>query len=109
MGHRIAAYTPDLMDRSKISSAATAVGAELTYVGSPEALVGLAAVDTVVVDLSKRGVLDVLTDVVASAPRVIAYGSHVDTQLLDTARAAGCAEVMPRSKFFGSLGQLLRA
>ncbi|MFL5244001.1 MAG: response regulator [Gemmataceae bacterium] len=32
-------------------------------------------------------------------PRVVAYGSHVDTATLRTARAAGCHEVMPRSQF----------
>lgn len=30
---------------------------------------------------------------------VIAYGSHVDAARLKAARAAGCDEVMPRSRF----------
>src|SRR5262245_27165721 len=29
----------------------------------------------------------------------VAFGSHVDTAALAAARAAGCAEVMPRSRF----------
>lgn len=106
---RIAAYTPDLMDRSKISAAASACGHELTYVGSPEALVGLAGVDTVVVDLSKQGVPAALADIVAGGCRVIAYGSHVDTALLDAARHAGVtpADVLPRSKFFADVAAAL--
>jgi hypothetical protein len=37
----------------------------------------------------------------------IAFGSHVDKARLDEARAAGCDEVMPRSKFSGELPALL--
>jgi hypothetical protein len=104
----VAAFTPDLMDRSKISSALSSVaaGAELRFVAAAEALVGL-AVDVVLVDLSKRGALDVLADVVAGGARVIAYGSHVDKALLDRARAAGCDEVLPRSKFFANVAALV--
>ncbi|HEX7167105.1 MAG TPA: hypothetical protein VF230_09000 [Acidimicrobiales bacterium] len=105
----VVAFAPDLMDRSKISAAASSVdGLELRYVGSPEALVGLAGVDLVVLDLAKRGGLDVIADVVASGVRVVAYGSHVDTATLDAARAAGCDEVLPRSRFFASLPTVLR-
>ena len=39
---------------------------------------------------------------------VIAFGSHVDKERLDEARAAGCNEVMPRSKFSAELPALLR-
>ena len=38
----------------------------------------------------------------------IAYGSHVDKARLDAARAAGCDEVMPRSRFSAELPDLLR-
>jgi hypothetical protein len=99
----VAAYTPDLMDRSKI----LAVVPECRFVARPEALVGLAATDVIVVDLSKRGVLDVLADVVAGGSRVLAYGAHVDKALLASAEAAGCSDVLPRSQFFSRLAQLL--
>lgn len=104
---RIAAYTPDLMDRSKISAAATAESYELTYVGAPEALVGLAGVDVVVVDLSKKGAADVLGDIAAGSARVLAFASHVDIPRL--ADSAPGVDILPRSKFFGSLPDLLRA
>lgn len=104
-GRSVAAYTPDLMDRSKISAELRDV-AEVRFVASAEALVGL-AVDVVLVDLSKRGALDVLGDVVAGGARVIAYGSHVDKALLERALDAGCAEVLPRSKFFGTIAALV--
>jgi hypothetical protein len=105
---RIAAYTPDLMDRSKISAAASAATHELTYVGSPEALVGLAGVDLVVVDLSKKGAADVLADIAAGSARVLAFASHVDIPSLQTPATADVT-VLPRSKFFSSLPDLLRA
>jgi hypothetical protein len=38
----------------------------------------------------------------------VAFGSHVDTAALAAAKAAGCAEVMPRSKFSAELPALIR-
>jgi hypothetical protein len=101
----VAAYTPDLMDRSKIGAAL----ADCRFVARPEALVGLAGVDVVVVDLSKKGVLEALPDIVAGGVRVVGYGSHVDHKLLASAEAAGVTDVLPRSKFFTRLaaGELL--
>ncbi len=96
---RVAAYTPDLMDRSKISAAVD----DCRFVSSPEALVGLASIDTVLVDLSKRGVLEALAGIVSGGIRVIAYGSHVDKAVLAQAEAAGAHEVLPRSAFFSRL------
>jgi DNA-binding NarL/FixJ family response regulator len=44
----------------------------------------------------------------ASNPaRIIGYLSHVQTALAEEARAAGCAEVMPRSKFTQNLPTIL--
>jgi DNA-binding NarL/FixJ family response regulator len=106
---KVAAATPDLMDRSRITSAVRAVpDVEVTFVASPDALVGLAGVTVALVDLSKRGALDALPAIVASGARVVAYGSHVDRSLLDAARAAGVHDVLPRSAFFARLPSLLR-
>jgi hypothetical protein len=91
------------MDRSKISAAVPGC----RFVARPEALVGLAGVEVVVVDLSKKGVLEALPDIVASGVRVVAYGSHVDKALLARAEAAGCSEVLPRSQFFKDPAGLL--
>ena len=106
---KIAAATPDLMDRSRITTAlASQPDIEVVFVGSPDALVGLAGVSAVLVDLSKRGALEALPAIVASGNRVLAYGSHVDRTLLDAAREAGVDEVLPRSAFFGRLAELLQ-
>ncbi len=95
---RVAAYVPDLMDRSRLAAAG-----DVTFVAAPEELAGTAA-DLVVVDLSRAGVLESLRQVDA---RTIGFGSHVDHELLAAAREAGCDEVLPRSKFFARIGELL--
>jgi hypothetical protein len=45
---------------------------------------------------------------VDARPVVIAFGSHVATARLQTARDAGCDEVLPRSRFSAELPELLR-
>jgi hypothetical protein len=93
---RVVAYVPDLMDRSRFTG-------EVTFVANPEDLVGTAA-DLVIVDLGRAGVLEVLPRI---GVRTIGFGSHVDTELLEAARAAGCDEVLPRSQLFRRLSDLL--
>jgi hypothetical protein len=101
----VVAYVPDLMDRSKVSAAAAG---EVRFVAQPAGLAAAAATaDLVVVDLSRPGVLDALIDVAALGVRVIGFGSHVDRDLLDEARSAGCSQVLARSAFFGQLASLL--
>ena len=94
------AYAPDLMDRSKITAAAEVV------VVRRLSDVDAAAGDTVVVDLSRPGVLDAVPEFVAAGARVIAFGSHVDREMLEAGRAAG-AEVLARSAFFSRVGDYL--
>ena len=93
----IVAYVPDLMDRSKVPGA--------RFVATPSQLPGGAGT-TVVVDLSRPGVIEVLPELVESGARVIGFGSHVDGATLDAARATG-AEVFARSAFFSRVGELL--
>ncbi|MEM9201318.1 MAG: hypothetical protein AAGC53_06650 [Actinomycetota bacterium] len=45
--------------------------------------------------------------VVADGRTVVAYGAHVDTDALDAAIAAGCADAIPRSKVFRRAAELL--
>jgi len=103
----VVAYIPDLMDRSKVQ----AVGGDaIRFVPSAADLVDAASdpvVRLVVVDLSRPGVLDVLPALAAAEVRTIGFGSHVDHTLLDSARQAGCDEVLPRSAFFRRLTELL--
>ncbi len=98
---RVAAFVPDLMDRSRISAAVP----DTAFVATPAALAGAEA-DVVVVDLSRPGVIDALPDIAA---RTIGFASHVDRDTIDAARAAGCDEVLARSEFFRRVAELLGA
>ena len=84
----IAGYVPDLMDRSKLRG--------VRFVRRPE---DLEAADeaVLVVDLSRPGVLEVLPRL--AGRRVVGFGSHVDRETLEAARAAGC-QAFPRSELF---------
>ena len=100
---RVVAFVPDLMDRSKVAAAAT----DVVFVRDVADLVAESAgARLVVVDLSRWGVVDALQRI-AGQVRTIGFGSHVDTDTLDAARAAGCGEVLPRSAFFAGLPDLL--
>tara|TARA_Y100001970_G_scaffold288302_1_gene415216 strand:+ start:9931 stop:10164 length:234 start_codon:yes stop_codon:yes gene_type:complete len=59
--------------------------------------------DLVLIDASRPEVLDYLP----AGPRVIAFAPHVDAETLKLAKAAGCADALPRSIFFKRLPQLL--
>src|SRR5262249_45830961 len=100
----VVAYVPDLMDRSRI----TAVAAGCTFVRSAEELVQASSqAGPVVVDLNRPGGLAALARVTSRAPRTLAFASHVDRDVLDEARAAGCDQVLARSAFFSRLPDLL--
>jgi CheY-like chemotaxis protein len=66
----------------------------------------------VILDLANPGLvvtelLQFMRETCAPLPRVIAYGSHVDTASLSAARAAGCDAVLVRSKFVEELPRAL--
>lgn len=102
MSRRVLAYVPDLMDRSKVSSAAEGV----TFVSGPAELADQAtADDLVVVDLMRPGVMDVLDHL---AGEVVGFANHAERDLMEMARSRGCDQVMARSAFFSRLSDLLQ-
>jgi hypothetical protein len=99
----VVALTPDLGDRSRIA----AVVPDAVFVGAAALLPRAAeGADVVLVDLSRPGVLDVLDEVVALGGRVVAYGPHVESELLAAASVAG-AEAVPRSRFFRDMSPFM--
>ena len=92
---QIVAYVPNLKDRGRF-------GDSVQFVQSVEELQSVDA-DLVFVDLSRSQVLKHLP----SQSQVIGFAPHVDTETLDAAKAAGCAEALPRSIFFKRLPTLL--
>lgn len=105
----------DLIFTSRITATARDLGLRVVPARSAEDLVRLARQQSprcVIVDLANPGL--VLTELLARLaeacqplPRVVAYGSHVDTATLRAAREAGCDPVWPRSKFVEELAVAL--
>lgn len=110
-----AAYVSDLIFRSKITSTAAALGVIAQVVASTDALqaaLQTAAPRLLIVDLDASG--DPIAAIglarrASDPPRIVAYGSHVDTQRLAAAQVAGADEVLPRSAFTQRLPSLLEA
>ncbi len=105
----------DLMFASRIMGEARAQGLTVKPARSLDQLLVLArqeAPSCVLLDLSFPG-LDLpdlfrqLAEACPSPPRMVAYGSHVDTERLRAARSAGCDPVLPRSKFVEELPRSL--
>lgn len=100
----------DLIFSSRVTGTARGLGLVVRTYRNMDQLVTAAHEQTaacVIVDLSNPGLkIDELIRRLcenSSLPYVVAYGSHVDTATLRAARAAGCTEVMPRSKFVEDL------
>jgi len=110
---RVIALVDDLFFQTKMLETARHVGVELKTVGTGDALVeevAKAAPGLVIVDLNARqGPLEAIERLRAagvSAP-LVAFLSHVQVDLAERARAAGCRDVMPRSKFTQNLATIL--
>ncbi|VTR91808.1 response regulator receiver protein : Uncharacterized protein OS=Isosphaera pallida (strain ATCC 43644 / DSM 9630 / IS1B) GN=Isop_0648 PE=4 SV=1: Response_reg [Gemmata massiliana] len=105
----------DLIFFSRVSGAARAAGLTVRMVRTQTdllAAVRAAAPGGVILDVHNPG-LDLpglLTELKAACevmPRVTAYGSHVEADVLRAARQAGCDRVLPRSQFVKELeGQI---
>jgi DNA-binding NarL/FixJ family response regulator len=101
----------DLIFVSRIAATAQASGLAIRQARTPAELIALAAKDPpggVILDLQNPGIdLPALLLKLKAAcplmPRVTAYGSHVEAELLRAAREAGCDLVLPRSKFVKEL------
>ena len=106
----------DLFFQAKLHETAKLTGVTLETVSTGEQLVKSAAANPaalIIVDLNARqGALEARSNRIAAKGsgnrrRVIAFLSHVQTELAEKAREAGCQEVMPRSKFTQNLAAIL--
>lgn len=101
----VVVFAPDLMDRSRIAAAVP----DAVFVRDAGELRTTAA-RLLVVDVGRGGALDAIgarRSEDAALP-IIGFGSHVDDELLAAARHAGCSEVLPRSRFFRNVTDLLQ-
>jgi hypothetical protein len=95
----VVAFAPDLMDRSRIAAAVP----DAVFVRGADELATTPA-RIALLDLSRPGALLVIPRI--EAP-VVGFASHVDDELIDAAREAGCREVLPRSRFFRRLPEIV--
>ncbi len=106
----------DLIFSVKISTAAKALGVPVFF--EREADMALARVtektpSLVIVDLNSQKLrpLDIIAQIKSNpalkAVQVLGYVSHVQTDVIAAARAAGIDEVMARSAFSERLGEIL--
>ncbi len=110
----IVAFLDDLIFTSKLSATATAAGTSVTFVRALEALggqLGRGGVSLVLVDLSAGGgdPLEAIALARASSPEVqiVAFGPHVEGDLMNAARERGADTVLARSAFVRKLPELL--
>jgi DNA-binding NtrC family response regulator len=111
MAH-VVALIDDLFFQAKLLETAKLVGADLRTCTTPDAM--LAEIEQnpprlVIVDLNARNnPLGAIERLQASAGHIPLLGflSHVQVDLAAKARAAGCHNVMPRSKFTRDLATI---
>lgn len=116
----VLALVDDLFFQAKLSETARKLGVTLKTVSTGAALVKTleAAPDVVpgdlprlvIVDLNARqGAVEAIEQLQRSGNPVpvIGFLSHVQTELAERARAAGCKQVMPRSSFTANLSEIL--
>lgn len=110
---QVVALVDDLFFQAKLLETARHVGVDLKTFGTGEALVAEIAKENprlVIVDLNARqGPLEAIERLKASASTapIVGFLSHVQVDLAERAQAAGCREVMPRSKFTRDLATIL--
>jgi len=109
----VVALVDDLFFQAKLIETAKQLGVELRTCATADAVaneIGARAPKLVVVDLNARSnPLEAIERVRASGPHIplIGFLSHVQVDLAQKARDAGCPEVMPRSKFTQNLATIL--
>ena len=108
----------DMLFSSKIRAAAKHVGAELSFARSPDDIVhvvrerqpslALFDLNSVVTDPIAT-IAALKSDPATAGLRIVAFVSHVQSAVIDAARAAGADDVMARSAFAAQLPHILRA
>lgn len=105
----------DLIFTSKITGTARELGQQVKVAGNPRLATEMLQQwnpKVVFVDLSAGELVQPAAILayrkIAPEARFVAFGSHVDTQALADAKAAGCDPVLARSQFTANLPDLIR-
>lgn len=111
---RVLALMDDLFFQMKLGETARQLGVELKVATNGDALLGSLdpAPRLIIVDLNARGNPVEAVERLRAAghtTRVVAFLSHVQRDLAERARSAGCDDVLPRSSFTMNLAAILSA
>jgi hypothetical protein len=106
----------DLIFTSKVTGTAGALGHRVIVAGNVALVSAILAkwspvvvfVDLASGDLASPASIAKFREIATASTPFLAFGSHVDTQALAEASAAGCDPVMPRSRFSNELPSLIR-
>src|SRR5262249_39629325 len=107
----------DLLFSSKIRATAKQAGVDISFARTPPEILDQAAAlkpALAIFDLNSAKADPVTTiaalknDPSLASIRTVGFVSHVHTDLIDAARAAGTDDVMPRSAFAARLADILR-
>lgn len=110
----IAAIVDDLLFGSKILAATDAAGEHVTFVrgaADPVTEAASAGASLVIVDLGRAGAAETIRELrraLGEAVSIVAFASHVRTDLIAAARQAGADRVLARSAFVAELPSLVR-
>ena len=109
---RVVALMDDIFFQMKVAETAKHLGIEFKVATNTDALLSLLEPrpQLVIVDLNARNQpIDAIVKLRAASKdiRVVAFLSHVQRELAEQARRAGCDEVMPRSSFTQNLAEIL--
>ncbi len=109
----VVALVDDVFFQAKLMATARQSGVKLAAASSKDSFLAQAAepeVTLLIVDLNARAdaiaALESLRDSGNQRP-VVAFFSHVQTELAERARSAGCQQVLPRSRFTKELAAIL--
>jgi len=109
---RVVALMDDIFFQMKVAETAKHLGIEFKVATNTDALLSLLEPrpQLVIVDLNAHSQpIDAIVRLRAASKdlRVVAFLSHVQRELAEQARNAGCDEVMPRSSFTQNLAEIL--
>jgi len=108
------AVVDDLFFAARIRETARQLGIEIELVPVAQLRERMArgGVLAVIIDLGATSALDALrnlkADAATASAQVVGFASHVATETIADARAAGCDRVLARSAFTRQLPELLR-
>jgi CheY-like chemotaxis protein len=110
---QVVALIDDIFFQAKLFETAKQLGVELRICATPDALdaeIAQSPPKLIVIDLNARSnPLDAVGRLHTNGRNIplIGFLSHVQADLAERAHAAGCTEVMPRSKFTQNMATIL--